>query len=56
MDRNQFALEIHAPVRHKFPRRRVIVGGIDYVWASDLVEMPPEKGFKYILTVICVFF
>ena len=56
MDRKQLALEIHAPIRHKFPRRRVIVSGIDHVWASDLVEMPPEKGFKYILTVICVFF
>src|SRR5271156_4990909 len=54
-DRKQLALEIHSPIRHKFPRRRVIVSHIDHVWASDLVEMPPERGFKFILTVVDVF-
>src|SRR5271156_3221278 len=58
-DRKQFALEIHAPInspiRHKFPRRKVMVSGIDSIWASDLVEMPPERGFKFILTVVDVF-
>src|SRR5437773_2215328 len=55
MDRKQLALEIHAPIRHKFPRRRVIVSGIDSVWASDLVEMEPERGYKFILTIVDVF-
>src|SRR5436190_19917232 len=54
-DRKQLAKELHSPIRHKFPRRKVMVSGIDHVWASDLVEMPPERGYKYILTIICVF-
>ena len=54
-ERSQLALEIHKPIRHKFPRRKVMVSGIDHVWASDLVEMSPERGFKYILTIVDVF-
>src|SRR3981189_1619362 len=54
-DRKQLALEIHKPIRHKFPRRKVMVSGIDSIWASDLVEMNPERGFKYILTIVDVF-
>src|SRR5271156_6483511 len=54
-DRKQLALEIHSPIRHKFPRRKVMVSGIDSIWASDLVEMPPERGFKFILTIVDVF-
>ena len=54
-DRKQFALEIHKPIRHKFPRRKVMVSGIDSIWASDLVEMNPERGYKYILTIVDVF-
>ena len=54
-DRKQLAIEIHKPIRHKFPRRRVIVSHIDHVWASDLVEMPPERGYKFILTIVDVF-
>ena len=55
IQQRQFALEIHKPIRHKFPRRKVMVSGIDSIWASDLVEMPPERGFKYILTIVDVF-
>src|SRR3981189_3128087 len=54
-DRKQLALEIYKPIRHKFPRRKVMVSGIDSIWASDLVEMPPERGYKYILTIVDVF-
>ena len=43
-------------MKRKFPRRRVIVHGIDDTWAADLVEMQPfskyNKGYKYLLTVI----
>jgi len=54
-DRKQLAKELHSPIRHKFPRRRVIVSHIDHVWASDLVEMPAERGYKFILTIVDVF-
>ena len=54
-DRKQLALEIHKPIKHKFPRRKVMVSGIDHVWASDLVEMPAERGYKFILTIVDVF-
>ena len=55
IQQRQLALEIHKPIRHKFPRRKVMVSGIDSIWASDLVEMNPERGFKYILTIVDVF-
>ena len=32
-----------------------MVPSIDHTLASDLVIMPPEKGYKYILTVIDIF-
>lgn len=51
--------ELHKPARINFPRRRVIVKGIDDLLQADLVEMIPyhksNKGFKYILMVINVF-
>ena len=56
---DQLAEELHKPVRRKFPGRRVIVHGIDDIWAADLVEMQPfsryNKGYKYLLTVIDIF-
>lgn len=51
--------ELHAPARRRFPRRRVIVHGLDDLWQADLAEMQPHArtngGNKYILTVIDVF-
>jgi hypothetical protein len=51
--------ELHKPIRKKFPKRRVIVYGIDEVWAIDLVDMKHfsriNKGYKYLLTVIDIF-
>ena len=35
----RLAGELHKPIRPNFTRRRVIVIGIDEIWASDLVEM-----------------
>lgn len=51
--------ELHKPVRIHFPRRRVIVKGLDDLFQADLVEMilysKINKGYKYILVVIDVF-
>ena len=49
---------LHRPVRYRFKRNRVIVGGIDKAWEADLVIMDSlskeNNGYKYILTVIDV--
>ena len=49
---------LHRPVRHRFKRNRVVVGGIDKEWEADLVVMDSlskeNNGYKYILTVIDV--
>ena len=56
---NELANELHKPVRHKFPKRRVFAKNVDDIWAADLVEMNTlskfNKGYKYLLTVIDVF-
>lgn len=50
---------LHKPARYRFPRRRVIVGGIDHQWQADLVDVSRlskyNKGFKFLLTCIDVF-
>lgn len=55
----ELANELHAPVKRKFQRRRVISYGIDDVWSCDLVEMQEwkkqNKGYRYILNVVDVF-
>ena len=49
---------LHKPVRYRFPRRRIIVGGIDHQWQADLVDVSRlskyNKGTKYLLTCIDV--
>ncbi len=56
---DELAEELHKPLRHKFPKRRVMVQGIDDTWAADLVEMGTlsrhNKGSKYLLTIIDIF-
>ena len=51
--------ELHKPVRKKFEKRRVLVNGIDKIWAADLVDMQAfskfNRGIKYLLAVIDVF-
>ena len=53
------AEELHKPVRRKFKRRRVLVNGIDKIWAPDLADMQAfskfNRGIKYLLAVIDVF-
>lgn len=52
-------LENQETIRRDFTRRRVIIDGIDEIWASDLVEMQKftkwNKGYCYLLMVIDVF-
>lgn len=51
--------ELHKPARKNFPRRRVIIKGIDDLWQIDLVEMctyeSENKGYRYLLTIIDTF-
>lgn len=51
--------EVHKPVRKNFPRRKVILKGLNDLWQIDLIEMIPyaneNDGFRYILTVINAF-
>ena len=53
------AEELHKPIRRKFNRRKVLVNGIDKIWAADLVDMQAffkfNRGVKYLLAVIDVF-
>ena len=53
------AEELHKPVRRKFKKRRVLVNGIDKIWAADLADMKAftkfNLGIKYLLAVIDVF-
>lgn len=52
----QNAYTLHTPVRRKFQRRKVIVGGIDHQWQADLIDVSSlkNKGVKFILTVVDV--
>ena len=49
---------LHNPTRRRFPRRRMVVYGIDHQWQADLVDLAKlssyNKGFKYLLTCIDV--
>ena len=53
------AEELHKPIRRKFKKCRVLVNGIDRIWAADLVDMQVflkyNPGVKYLLAVIDVF-
>lgn len=49
---------LHKPLRHKFTRNRVIVGGLNEQFQTDLVDMQSlasfNDNFKYLLTCIDV--
>ena len=36
---DDLAEELHGPVIHHFERRRVEIGGLDKIWAADLIDM-----------------
>ena len=50
---------LHKPVRYRFRRRRVVVGGISHQWQADLVDRSRLKRYNddhtFLLTVIDVF-
>ena len=50
---------LHKPVRYRFRRRRVVVGGINHQWQADLVDMSRLKRYNddhtFLLIVIDVF-
>ena len=50
---------LHKPVKRKFPRRKIIVSGIDAMWQSDLIDCQNIKkendNFGYLLVCIDVF-
>ena len=50
---------LHKPVRYRFRRRRVVVGGINHQWQADLVDMSRLKRYNdehtFVLPVIDVF-
>jgi hypothetical protein len=56
---DDLANELHKPIIKKFPKRKVIVFGIDHIWAADLVDMSSmskeNKGIKFLLAVIDIF-
>ena len=59
MSKKQFAAEVHHRVVKKFPRRQVLVSGIDNIWGMDLADMNAfikyNDNYRYILCIIDVF-
>jgi hypothetical protein len=59
MSKKQIVNEIHRTARKNFPRRSVVLKGIDDLWQADLADLQNfqnvNKGFKYILVVIDAF-
>ena len=55
---SQDTYTLHKPTRRRFPRRRVVVYGIDHQWQADLVDLATlssyNKWFEYLLTCIDV--
>ena len=53
------AEELHKPVKRKFNKRRVMVSGIDKIWAADLADMTAlskdNEGVNFLLLVIDIF-
>ena len=49
----QDAYTLHKPIRRRFKRNRVIVGGIDQQWQMDLANMQSMQkfndGYRYLL-------
>jgi Integrase core domain/Chromo (CHRromatin Organisation MOdifier) domain len=55
---HQDTYTLHKPVRHRFPRRRTIVGGLDHQFQADLIDVKNIKkyndGYVFLLTCIDV--
>jgi hypothetical protein len=56
---DELADELHKLVRRHFCKRRVMVRGIDAVWAVDLIDTQhyakENDSYRFILAVIDVF-
>jgi hypothetical protein len=54
----QLRIELHKPIKKKFPKLKVRSDGIDDVWSMDLVDMRSwsdfNDGYKWMLNVIDV--
>lgn len=59
MSKREVVEELHKPSRRNYPKRRVVIKGLDDLWQADLVEMLPysneNKNYRYLLTVIDTF-
>lgn len=57
--KRQETYTLHRQVRHKFPRNKVVVDGIDEQWDADLMDMASlskhNNGVRYILVAIDIF-
>ena len=57
--KGQEAYTLHRQARHRFPRNRVIVDGIDEQWDVDLMDMTNlskyNGGVRYVLAAIDIF-
>ena len=55
---HQDAYTLHKPVLYKFPRRRIIVNGIDHQWQADLMDLHSLRRYNdnntFVLIVIDV--
>ena len=55
---HQDTYTLHKPVRHRFLRRRIIVGGLDHQFQADLIDVKNLKkyndGYSFLLTCIDV--
>ena len=55
----QFSYTLHKPVRHNFPRNKVLASRPYEHWQADLVDMrayvKDNEGYNYILMIIDVF-
>ena len=56
---SQETYTLHHPARKRYPRNKVVSGGIDDIWQMDLVDMRNivrfNKNYKYMITCIDVF-
>jgi hypothetical protein len=57
-DNAVLADELHHPIRHNYPRRKVKATNVDEIWACDLVDMTEvnaDNGYRYILNIVDCF-
>ena len=48
----RLATELHKPFRKPKQLRKIKFRSKDNIWNADLIIMPQEDGYKYILTVL----